>query len=128
MMQAKPTILNTAQQNVWRFETRNRCACMIRCMNVDEARRVCKDRSRWCYVVSDMKKAWIYVCVMYAQHYVHLPSPLHLQSSPRLPCTVTRANNLSLYCSTYKHDFTWIRVTMFTFIIILKTCLWQLKS
>ena len=27
--------------------TRNRRACMIRCINVDEARGVCKDRSRW---------------------------------------------------------------------------------
>ena len=32
--------------------TRNRRACMIRCMNVDEARGVCKDRSRWRSVVS----------------------------------------------------------------------------
>ena len=27
--------------------TRNRRACMTRCMNVDEAKGVCKDRSRW---------------------------------------------------------------------------------
>ena len=32
--------------------TRNRRACMIRCMNVVEARGVCKDRSRWRSVVS----------------------------------------------------------------------------
>ena len=32
--------------------TRNRRACMIRCTNVDEARGVCKDRSRWRCVVS----------------------------------------------------------------------------
>ena len=32
--------------------THNRRACMIRCMNVDEARVVCKDRSRWRSVVS----------------------------------------------------------------------------
>ena len=30
----------------------NQCACMIRCMNVEETREVCKDRSRWRYVVS----------------------------------------------------------------------------
>ena len=32
--------------------TLTRRACMIRCMNVDEARGVCKDRSRWRSVVS----------------------------------------------------------------------------
>ena len=32
--------------------TRNRRACMIRCMNVDEARQVCKHRIRWRSVVS----------------------------------------------------------------------------
>ena len=32
--------------------TRTRRACMIRCMNVVEARGVCKDRNRWRYVVS----------------------------------------------------------------------------
>ena len=32
--------------------THNRRACMIRCMNVDVAREVCKDRSRWRSVVS----------------------------------------------------------------------------
>ena len=32
--------------------TRYRRACMIRCMNVDEATRVCADRSRWRSVVS----------------------------------------------------------------------------
>ena len=32
--------------------TRNRRACMTRCMNVDEAKGVCKDRSRWRSVVS----------------------------------------------------------------------------
>ena len=31
--------------------TRNQPMCMIRCMNVDEARGVCKDRSRWRSVV-----------------------------------------------------------------------------
>ena len=43
---------------------------MIRCMNVDEARGVCKDRSRWLSVVSVWlsaylygKKAWVYVYV-----------------------------------------------------------------
>ena len=32
--------------------TRNWRACMIRCINVDEARGVRKDRSTWCSVVS----------------------------------------------------------------------------
>ena len=32
--------------------TRNRRACIITCMNVDEAGGVCKDRSRWRSVVS----------------------------------------------------------------------------
>ena len=32
--------------------THNRRACMIRCLNVDEARGVCEDRSRWRSVVS----------------------------------------------------------------------------
>ena len=32
--------------------THNRRACMIRCMNVDEARGVCKDLNRWPSVVS----------------------------------------------------------------------------
>ena len=32
--------------------TRNRRACIITCMNVDEARAVCKDRNRWRSVVS----------------------------------------------------------------------------
>ena len=43
--------------------TRNQRACMIRCMNVEEARGVCKDRSRWCSVVSVYphgKKALVY--------------------------------------------------------------------
>ena len=46
--------------------TRNQHACMIRCMNVDEARGVCKDRSRWRSVVFAYphgKKAWVYVCM-----------------------------------------------------------------
>ena len=30
----------------------NRRACMMRCMNVDKARGLCKDRSRWRSVVS----------------------------------------------------------------------------
>ena len=38
--------------------TRNRRACMIRCMNVDEARGVCKDRSRWRSVVSACFPPW----------------------------------------------------------------------
>ena len=32
--------------------TLNRRACMTRCMNVEEAKVVCKDRSRWRSVVS----------------------------------------------------------------------------
>ena len=32
--------------------TRNRRACMTRCMNVDEAKGVCKDPSRWRSMVS----------------------------------------------------------------------------
>ena len=46
--------------------THNRRACMIRCMNVDEARRVCKDRSRWRSVVSayshGKRREFMYVC------------------------------------------------------------------
>ena len=38
--------------------TRNRRVCMIRCMNVDEARGVCKDRSRWHSVVSAYPAYW----------------------------------------------------------------------
>ena len=34
-----------------RFFRKVKRACMIRCMNVDEARGVCKDRSRWRSVV-----------------------------------------------------------------------------
>ena len=44
--------------------THNQHACMTRCMNVDEAKGVCKDRSRWRSVVSTYphgKKAWVYV-------------------------------------------------------------------
>ena len=40
--------------------THNLRACIIRCMNVDEARGVCKDHIRWLSVVSaysDGKKA-----------------------------------------------------------------------
>ena len=47
-------------------------ACMIRCMNVDKARGVCKDRSRWRSVVSAYphgKKAWVYVCMVYARNF-----------------------------------------------------------
>ena len=43
---------------------RDRRACMIRCTNVDEAGGICKDRSRWRFVVSAYphgKKAWVYV-------------------------------------------------------------------
>ena len=32
--------------------TRNRLACLISCMNVDETKRVCKDRTRWRSVIS----------------------------------------------------------------------------
>ena len=32
--------------------TPNQRACMIRCVNVDEARGVCKKRNRWLFVVS----------------------------------------------------------------------------
>ena len=32
--------------------THNRRACTIRCINMDEAKRVCKNRSRWHSVVS----------------------------------------------------------------------------
>ena len=45
--------------------TRNRRACMIRCMNVGEARRVCKYRSRWRSVASSYAhevNPWVYVC------------------------------------------------------------------
>ena len=45
-------IINVTNKKV-RY-TRNRCACMIRCMNVDDARVgiYAKDRSRWRSVVS----------------------------------------------------------------------------
>ena len=33
---------------------------MIRCMNVDEAREVCKDRSRWHSIA--YAYPWVYVC------------------------------------------------------------------
>ena len=45
---------------------RNRRACKIRCMNVDEAKGVRKDRSRWHSVVSAHphgKKVLVYVCI-----------------------------------------------------------------
>ena len=44
-------------------------ACMTRCMNVDEAKKVCKNRSRCRSVVSAYshgKKAWVYVCIITA--------------------------------------------------------------
>ena len=44
--------------------TRNRRACMTRCMDVNEAKGVCKDRSRWSSVISAYshgKKACVYV-------------------------------------------------------------------
>ena len=44
----------------------NRRACMSRCMNVDEAKRVCKDRSRWSSVISayshGKRREFMYVC------------------------------------------------------------------
>ena len=43
-----------------------RRACIIRCMNVDEAREVYKDRSRWHFVVPAYphgKKACVYLCM-----------------------------------------------------------------
>ena len=46
--------------------TRNRHECVITCMNEDEARGVCKDRSKWLSVVSAYPhgaKVWIYVCM-----------------------------------------------------------------
>ena len=39
-----------------------RRACMIRCMNVDEVRGVCKDRNRWRSVVSAYSHL-LYVCM-----------------------------------------------------------------
>ena len=47
--------------------TRNRRACMIRCINVNEAREVCNDRSGWRSVVSAYpygKKPRVYVCMI----------------------------------------------------------------
>ena len=47
--------------------TRYRGACMIRCMNVDEAIGVCEDRSRWRSEVSaylrGKKREFMYVCM-----------------------------------------------------------------
>ena len=51
--------------------TRNKRACMIRCMNVDEARAIFKDRSRLRSVVSAyphwkiVEILCIYVCIWY---------------------------------------------------------------
>ena len=46
---------------------RNRRAFMLWCMNVDEARGACKDRSRWRSSFSAYprgQKAWVYVCMI----------------------------------------------------------------
>ena len=53
--------------------TRNRRACMTRCMNVDEAKRVCKDRSRWRSVVSAYShgKRREFMYVMYVCNNIH---------------------------------------------------------
>ena len=49
--------------------TRNRRACMTRCMNVGEAKGVCKDRSRWRSVVSayamGKRREFMYVCIFF---------------------------------------------------------------
>ena len=37
-------------------------ACMIRCMNVDVARGVCKDRSRWLFCSFCQRCEFMYVC------------------------------------------------------------------
>ena len=50
--------------------THNWRACMVRCMNVDEARGICKDHSRWRSVVSAYphgRKEWVYIYVIYAK-------------------------------------------------------------
>ena len=47
-----PDLIGEVLQKVWVRSTRNRRACMTRCMNVDEAKGVCKDRSSWRSVVS----------------------------------------------------------------------------
>ena len=40
---------------------------MIRCMNVNETRGLCKDRSRWCLLVSaypiGQRREFIYLCM-----------------------------------------------------------------
>ena len=46
--------------------TRNRRACMTRCLNVDEVKGVSKDLSKWLLWFSAYphgKKAWVYVCM-----------------------------------------------------------------
>ena len=61
----------------WGFLTR---ACMIRSMNVDEARGVCKDRRRWHSVVSAYPhdKKGVGLC-MYVRNYTY-----HLNDSYRI--------------------------------------------
>ena len=59
-------LIGEVLQKVQPRSTHNRRACMIRCMNVDEERGECKDRSRWRSVVSayrHRKKARVYVCM-----------------------------------------------------------------
>ena len=62
-----PDLIGEVLQKGWVRSTRNRRACMTRCMNVDEAKGVCKDRSRWRSVVSayapmGKRREFMYVC------------------------------------------------------------------
>ena len=45
-------LIGEVLQKVQVRSTRNWYACLIRCMNVNKARGVCKDRIRWRSVVS----------------------------------------------------------------------------
>ena len=42
-----PDLIGEALHKGREHSTRNRRACVTRCKNVDEAKEVCKDRSRW---------------------------------------------------------------------------------
>ena len=48
----RPDLIGEILQKGRVRSTRNRRACMTRCMNVDEAKGVCEYRSRWRSVVS----------------------------------------------------------------------------
>ena len=51
--------------------TRNRHACMIKCMNVDEARGVCKEASL--PISMGKRREFMYVC-MYVRYMVYVES------------------------------------------------------